>query len=74
MKLETSVSTISLVIAPGGEVNGALLIDAAYEVFGFPRRTRVDVAFVWSHDFKLPGEFSEQRNDAVCFCRHLSVS
>jgi len=43
-KLATSVSTTSLAVAVGGEVNVALLIDAAYEVFGFLRRARVGVA------------------------------
>jgi hypothetical protein len=43
-KLATSVSTTSLAVAVGGEVNVALLIDAAYEVFGFLHRARVDVA------------------------------
>src|SRR5438874_4328761 len=44
IKLATSVSTTSLAVAIGGEVNVALLIDAAYELFGFLRRPRVDVA------------------------------
>jgi hypothetical protein len=43
-KLATSVSTSSLAVAVGGDVNVALLIDAAYEGFRFLRRSRVDVA------------------------------
>jgi hypothetical protein len=39
-----TVSTTSLSVAVGGEVNVALLIDAAYEVFRFLRGARVDVA------------------------------
>src|SRR5438874_11383152 len=35
VELATSVSTTSLAVAIGGEVNVALLIDAAYELFGF---------------------------------------
>ncbi len=44
MKLATSVSTTSLAVAVGGEVAMALLIDAAYELFGFLLRSRIDVA------------------------------
>jgi len=44
MKLATSVSTTSLVVPVGAEVNVALLIDAADELFGFLLRPRVDVA------------------------------
>src|SRR5260370_7391504 len=43
-KRATSVSTISLAVAVGGEVKMALPIDAVYEIFGFLRRARVDVA------------------------------
>ena len=43
-KLATSVSTTSLTVAIGGEVNVAPVIDEAYEVFGFLRRSGVDVA------------------------------
>jgi hypothetical protein len=39
----TPVSTTSLDVAIGGKVNVALLINAAYEDFGFLRRTRIDV-------------------------------
>jgi hypothetical protein len=39
-----SVSTTNLAVAIGGAVNVALLIDEAYEVFRFLRRSRVDVA------------------------------
>jgi hypothetical protein len=42
-KLATSVSTTSLAVAIGGEVNMALVIDEAHEVFGFFRRSGVDV-------------------------------
>src|SRR5215472_14974232 len=44
IKLATSVSTTSLVVAVGGEVNVALLIDAAYELLGLLLRPRVDMA------------------------------
>ncbi len=44
IKLATSVSTTSLGVAVGGKIDVALLIDAAYEDFGFLRRARVDVA------------------------------
>ena len=44
MKLATSVSMTNLVVAFGGDVNVALLIDEAYEGFGFLRRSRIDVA------------------------------
>ena len=44
IKLATSVSTTSLSVAIGGEVNVALLIDAADELFGFLLRPWVDVA------------------------------
>lgn len=43
-KLATSVSTTSLAVAAGGEVHAALVIDEAYEGFGFLRRSWVDVA------------------------------
>jgi hypothetical protein len=43
-KLATSVSTTSLAVTDGGEVSVALLIDEAYEVFRFRRRSRIDVA------------------------------
>ena len=44
MKLATSVSTTSLAVVFGGDVNAALLIDEAYEGFGFFSRSRIDVA------------------------------
>ena len=44
IKLATSVSTTSLAVAIGGEVNMALLIDAAYEFLGFLLRPWIDVA------------------------------
>jgi hypothetical protein len=44
MKLATSVSTTNLAVVFGGGVNAALLIDEAYEGFGFLRGPRVDVA------------------------------
>ena len=43
-KAGTSVSTTSLAVAIGGEVNVTLVIDEAYEVFRFLRRSWVDVA------------------------------
>jgi hypothetical protein len=44
IKLATSVSTPSLVIAGGGEVSVALLIDCTNEGFGLLRRSWIDVA------------------------------
>src|SRR6266496_4987633 len=44
IKLATSVSTTSLAVSIGGEVSVTLLIDAAYELFGFLLRPWVDVA------------------------------
>jgi hypothetical protein len=43
-KLATSVSTTSLAVVVGGDVNAALLIDEVYERFGLFRRSRVGVA------------------------------
>jgi len=40
----TPVSATSPAIAIGGKVNVALLIDAAYELFGFLLRPWVDMA------------------------------
>jgi hypothetical protein len=39
IKLATSVSTTSFAVAAGGEVNLALLINEAYKLFGFLRRS-----------------------------------
>jgi len=44
IKLATSVSTTNLAVAVGGDVRAALLINEAYEAFGFLRRSRIDVA------------------------------
>ena len=44
IKLATSVSTTSLAVTVGREVNVALVIDEAYEIFGFFRRSRINVA------------------------------
>jgi hypothetical protein len=44
IKLATSVSTTSLAVAIGGEVNVALVIDAADELFGFLLGTWIDMA------------------------------
>jgi hypothetical protein len=43
IKLATSVSTTSLAVAIGGDVNVTLVIDEAYKIFGFLRRSGVDV-------------------------------
>ena len=43
-KLATSVSTTNRAVAVGGDVNVTLLIDEAYERFGFLHRSRVYVA------------------------------
>jgi hypothetical protein len=57
IKLATSVSTTSLAVAVGGEVSVALVIDEAYEVFGFFRRSRVNVA---QQSIQREGSFSDQ--------------
>ncbi len=44
MKLSTSVSTTSLDVMVGGDVDVALLIDPPYERFSLLSRTRVDMA------------------------------
>jgi hypothetical protein len=44
MKLATSVSTTSLDVVLGGDVDVALLIDPPYERFCLLSRARVDVA------------------------------
>jgi hypothetical protein len=44
MKLATSVSTTSLVVAAGRDVKVALLIDEVHEGFGFLGWSRVDMA------------------------------
>lgn len=41
--MATSVSTASLAVTVGGEVNVALVIDEAYEIFRFLRRPLVNV-------------------------------
>jgi len=58
MKLATSVSTTSLAVVTGGEVHAALIIDEVYEVFGFLRRSRVDVA-------QQPIQREESRPDQI---------
>jgi hypothetical protein len=43
MELATSVSTTSLAVSFGGEVHVTLVIDETNELFGFLRRSRIDV-------------------------------